>query len=244
MKRQPRYTAETVQSLEGSGFQRDQWLPTDAVKTEVRVATIQYIALLNSDPALREFLVRKPVIACTLPSKEEAVLLLDYYREHLGNLHHVLHFPTVQEHLNTCYADLTKGQPVNASVLVLLLSIFASAFFLMSHQLGDKPLPFSQSDGTRLSTYWAGCALDIMKYHHNRPCDMLEDIQATTLLGLLLLNVEGFSARLHSYFIVILSKARDLSLHKIDAAGSWGPRNALDTEIRHRVWWHTVTTDW
>ncbi|KEF53094.1 uncharacterized protein A1O9_11002 [Exophiala aquamarina CBS 119918] len=114
----------------------------------------------------------------------------------------------------------------------------------MSRQGWKNPLPSSQSDSIRLSTYWAGCALDIMKYHHNKPCDMFEDIQATILLGFFLLNVEGFSARLHSYLIVIVSRVRDLSLHNVDTKGSSKPRGPLDTEIKRRVWWHIVTTDW
>jgi hypothetical protein len=236
--------AEAVQSLEGTGLRRDPWLPTDAVNTEVRVATVQHLALLNSDPSLRDLLLHKPAISCTLPSKEEAILLLDYYSDHLEDLQHILHIPTVQQHLETCYTDLARGQPVNVSVLVLLLSIFASASLWMSHHLGDKPPPFSRSEGTRLSTYWAGCALEMMKDHHNRSCDMLEDIQATMLLGSLVLSVKGFSARVHSFFTVIVSRARDLSLHKIDAAGPWASRNAIDTEIKRRVWWYIVTTDW
>jgi hypothetical protein len=207
--------AEAVQSLEGTDLRQDSWLRTDVVSTEVRVATVQHIALLNSDPALRELLLHKPAISCILPSKEETVLLLYYYRDHLEDLHNILHTPTVQEHLDTCYIDLARGQPVNFSVLVLLLSIFASASMLMSHHFGDKPPPFSRSDGTHLSAYWAGLALDIMKDHHSRSCGILEDIQATILLGSLILNVEGFSARVYSFFTVIVSKARDLSLHVV-----------------------------
>lgn len=59
---------------------------------------------------------------------------------------------------------------------------------------------------------------------------MLGDIQATIFLGFLLLNVEGFSARVYSYFTVTISRARDLLLHKIDAAGSCVPRIGIDTE--------------
>lgn len=236
--------AEAVQSLEGAGLRRDPWLPADAVNTEVKVGTVQHIALLSSDPTLRELLLHKPVMACTLPSKEEAMFLLDFYSDHLEDLQHILHIPTVQRHLDICYTELARGQPVDVSVLVLLLSIFASASILMSHHPRDHPPSFSQSDGTRLSAYWAGCALDMIKYHHNMPCDKLEDIQATILLGHLLLNVEGFSARVHSSFTINVSRARDLALHKIDAARPWAPRDAINTEIERRVWWHIVTIDW
>jgi hypothetical protein len=235
---------EAVHSLEGTGLRRDPWLRTDTIQIKARVATIQHIALLNSDPALRELILQKPTISCTMPSKEEAVVLLDHYRDHLEDLQHILHIPTVQEHLDNCYADLERGHPVNISVLVLLLSIFASASILMSHHPGDPPLLFSQSDGTRLSAYWAGLALDIMKDHRNTSPDVLEDIQASILLGSLLVNVEGFSARVHSFFTVIVSRARDLSLHKIDIRGSWTPRSAINIEIKRRVWWYIVTIDW
>ncbi len=236
--------SKAVKSLEDTGLRGDPWLPTDAINIEVRVATVQHIALVNSDPALRELLVNKPTLSCTLPSKSEAVLLLDYYRHYLEDLLPILHIPTVQEHLNNCYADLSMARQVNTSILVLLLSIFASASTLMSHHPGDNPPPFSPSDSTYLSAYWAGCALDMMKYHHNRSCEMLEVIQATIILGFLLLDIEGFSARVHSYFTINVSRARDLSLHKIDKPGYCTPRNTIDTEIKRRVWWHIVTADW
>jgi hypothetical protein len=43
--------------------------------------------------------------------------------------------------------------------------------------------------------------------------------------------------------------ARDLSLHKIDAPTNHGPGspnqgNTLETEIKRRVWWHVVSSDW
>ncbi|KAJ9617102.1 hypothetical protein H2200_000823 [Cladophialophora chaetospira] len=236
--------AEAVQSLEGTGLRRDPWLRKDAVNTEVRVATVHHIVLLHSEPDLREMLSRKSTSFCTLPSKEEAVLLLDYYVDRLEDFQHVLHIPTVQEHLDACYTNLARGQPVNVSVLVVLLSIFASASILMSHHAGDNPPPFSRSDSTRISAYWAGFALDIIKDHHSRPCDRLEDVQATVLLATLLLNVEGFSARVHWFLTVLVSKARDLQLHKIDAPGSWASQKTRDKEIRRRVWWHIVTIDW
>lgn len=236
--------AHAVRTLEGTGLQRDPWLRTDTVNIAVRVASAKQIALLTSDPTLRELLLHKPTICCTLPPKEEAVLLLDYYKDHLEDLQHVLHIPTVQQHLNTFYTNLARGQPVNGTVLALLLSIFASASVVISLHSGSTASPFSQFDGAHLSAYWAEIALNMMKDRHNTSCDMLEDLQATIILGNLLLNIEGFSARVHSFFTITVSKARDLSLHKIDSAGSWAPRDSIDTEVRRRVWWYLVTIDW
>ncbi|OQV11302.1 Fungal Zn2-Cys6 binuclear cluster domain-containing protein [Cladophialophora immunda] len=236
--------AEAVQNLEGTGLRRDPWLPMGALDVEVRVATAQHIALLNSDPALRELLVKKATITCALPDKAEAVLLLDYYKDYLDGLQPILHIPTVHEHLDQCYTDISQGQQANPSILMLLLSIFASASAMMSHHQGEETSPISQSDATHLSTYWTGCALNLMRYHHNRSCDMVEVIQATILLSYLLLEVEGFSHRVHSYFTINVFRARDLSLHKIDAPGSWAPRSAVDMEIKRRIWWNVVTTDW
>ena len=235
---------ETVQNLEGTGLRRDPWLLQDVSYTEIRIATIQQIASLNFDPSVQALLFDKLPSACTIPSKPEALLLLNYYSDYLEDLQPILHIPTIQNHLDKCYDDLAMGQAINPGILFLLLSIFASASTLMSHHAGGHSPPFSGSNGTRLSTYWASCALDIMKHYQNKSCDMLEVIQATIILGFVLLNAEGFSARAHSYFTANVSRARDLLLHKIDAPGPRTRQDAVDAEIGRRVWWHIVTIDW
>ena len=236
--------AETFRNLEDTGLRRDSWLTAKKCGGSARIVTTRNIALVDSDPALRDLVRSQPMTSCMLPSEEEAFLLLSYYRNHLHELRNFLHMPTVFKHVQKCYVDLRSEQPVPPSILVLILSVLASSSAIMSHNENWDGMPFSQTDSIRVSPYWATCAFNLLNDLHRKPCDTIEDIQATILLAFHLINVEGFSARLHYLSTVAISRARDLQLHRIDAVSPTAPTNATETEIKRRVWWYLVTIDW
>ena len=79
----------------------------------------------------------------------------------------------------------------------------------------------------------------------------LADVQDGIILGFLLFHSEGFSTWARSLFANAVAMARDLLLHKIDAPSSSasgspseGNRDLQETEIKRRMWWHVVATDW
>ncbi|KAH8910386.1 hypothetical protein BR93DRAFT_266929 [Coniochaeta sp. PMI_546] len=72
------------------------------------------------------------------------------------------------------------------------------------------------------------------------------EVQAHLILSDLVYNMEGCSTRFRYLHNRALTVSREISLHLIDA--SLADRNTADndpiTEVRRRVWWHIVSTDW
>jgi hypothetical protein len=77
------------------------------------------------------------------------------------------------------------------------------------------------------------------------------DIQAMILLIFATFHLEGFSTRARLLHARAIGMARDLRLHRMDAAaqphtsvGDTHPRVLLDLELKRRVFWHLAASDW
>ncbi|ETI29543.1 hypothetical protein G647_01996 [Cladophialophora carrionii CBS 160.54] len=233
---------EAIHSLEETGT-RDA--PSSYRGLDIRLMSTHQIAvdqdkLFNLQTASR---------CLCLPPKAEARALFDHYFKYVDLLQDVVHAPTVRASLQTVYASLESGLPVVPSEVVLLLAIFASAAGLCTYFPGETRAFMSSTDALQASMFWANSALEVLEFTQRMVARQLADIQASIILGFLLFHNEGFSTRARCLFASGVAMARELSLHKIDAPGNpasgWpNNQNALETEIKRRVWWHTVATDW
>jgi hypothetical protein len=184
-----------------------------------------------------------------LPPRAEAKLLFDHYFRYVDLLQHVVHIPTVQQSMQTVYASLESGLPVVPSEVVLLLAIFASSAALCTYFPGETRAFMTPTDALQACTFWTNSALEALEFTRRTVARRLADIQAGIILGFLLFHNEGFSTRARCLFASGVAMARDLLLHKIDAPGNQSAsppntRNPWEAEVKRRVWWHTVATDW
>ena len=181
-----------------------------------------------------------------LPLKGEATLLLDYYFKYIDALQHVFYPPTVSVMMQSVYSNLESGLPVLPSDVALLLAIFASAGALFTYFPGATVPSLSGTDTARASVFWTDATLELLEFTHRTTARRLEEVQASIILGFLLFHTEGFSTRARCLFANAVAKGRDLLLHKIDAPSNQvqNKRNGVETEIKRRVWWHVVATDW
>ncbi|KAH0835327.1 putative Zn(II)2Cys6 transcription factor [Fonsecaea pedrosoi] len=230
---------QAVQNLEGTGVGPVPWvLPRGH---DIRMVSIRQISL----EAAKTFHSQSTSNCLCLPPRAEASLLLDHYFQHIDDLQHVVHVPTVRNMMQNLYANLEQGLPILPSELALLLSILASSSNLAMYFLGDIEPSFSASDVAQASSLWINTTLEVIESSRRTTPSQLEDVQAAIILGFLLFHSEGFSTRARHLFAGAVIMARDLSLHKTDAPGSAGSQRAvLETEIKRRVWWHVVATDW
>ncbi|EXJ59621.1 hypothetical protein A1O7_03767 [Cladophialophora yegresii CBS 114405] len=233
---------EAIHSLEETGA-RDA--PSSTRGLNIRVMPTHQIAV-DQD---KLFHLQTASRCLCLPPKAEARVLFDHYFQYVDLLQHVIHVPTVQMSLQTIYASLESGLPVVPSEVVLLLAIFASAASLCTYFPGETRTFLSSADAHQASLFWTNSALEVLEFTRRTAARRLADIQAGIVLGFLLFHNEGFSTRARCLFASGVAMARELSLHKIDApsnqaVGSPNNQNALETEIKRRVWWHTVATDW
>ncbi len=149
---------------------------------------------------------------------------------------------------NDVYGHIMESKPVQSSHVALLLSIFASTAYYWNMHDEVSPLFSTCKDANQAALTWGKAALDVLDYSRRTTSGSMEDIQATIVMGFLVLSLEGFSARSRSLMTTALIIARDLSLHRIDAQRHGQQINTSDDqieiEIKRRVWWHIVATDW
>jgi hypothetical protein len=102
------------------------------------------------------------------------------------------------------------------------------------------------SAATEAAYGWTTQAFDIMDQSRRTTSPSLEDIQASVILSFLAYNIEGAPARSRSVWSSTLSRARELSLHKVDAKSSTFSTqdDIIVHEIKRRLWWYLASSDW
>jgi hypothetical protein len=188
-----------------------------------------------------------------LPLKEEAVQLLEHYKNHAAHIHHFVHVPTARKILDDVYSQLIREGKCHYNHAALILAMFSSTTYLW-HEVWEyvqhsKSLFKDDTDATRCSIEWARSTMDVLDHACWVGTGSIEEIQASIMVLFLLYNMEGFSSRSISNLGRHMALARRLSLHMTDskreAASRTGTREEIiQLEIRRRTWWHMVATDW
>lgn len=183
-----------------------------------------------------------------IPPEKEALMLLDDYVNSASNVYHILHVPSTQTMFKDIYARLSQNQVVKAAHMALLLNIIATGAYFWEV---STTTPFKGLEqATKVSLMWSKWALDVLETSRRTTFGSVEDIQATILSLHLITNFEGFTSRVRCLHSLALSMSKDLSIHQLDS-----PRNIrrlaekpqtnyIDLEVKRRIWWYLVTTDW
>lgn len=183
------------------------------------------------------------------PAYRVAVLLFQSYESNVDHVCRILHIPTVRSSLKTFYLRLHQNEPVPPGQAALLLSIFAiAAFFCQTSE--NSEVATSEQDAVHLSKVLGKGAFDVLDYSRRNTSGTLDDIQAYILMSFITFHLDGFSARGRLLPTVAASIARDLRLHRLDAdlessaAKDTSVRALIDREVKRRVFWYIVSTDW
>lgn len=151
--------------------------------------------------------------------------------------------------MDDIYSKFQDAEQLVSGQLALLLTILASAAAIYQYFPAQVPLEVSEAAASHASLFWTNAALEMLEISR-RTCEgRIEDIQATILLSFLMYNLEGPSVRTRGLFHSALCIARDLSLHRIDGPFNQSPgvqtcEDRVHAEIKRRVIWHAVSTDW
>jgi hypothetical protein len=237
---------ETVQSLEKMGARQDPWFRSNFIGPEFQVSPMHQICSAHSMAQTQTVYGQPASKRVFLPPKEEASLLMSHYISYIDPLQHVVYIPHIRALMDSVYLHMEQGVPVVHSHVALVLSIFANSAALISGNVGGLQHLFQGSDPYQAAIIWANAALEVLEFSRRTASSSLEDIQASILTGFLLYHMEGYTARSRYLFVGTIATSRDLCLHKIDApTNPPSPySNSLDTELKRRVWWHVVATDW
>jgi hypothetical protein len=150
--------------------------------------------------------------------------------------------------MKSLYLQLDQNESLSPSQAAMFLAMFSiSAFFY--HPCPDSHIAPTQQEAVNLSKFWARCALEVLGSRTTDATRSLDSIQAYILLSYTTFHVDGFSARSRQLHINALSIARELMMHRLDGSSDvpsihQTPRELIQMEVKRRVFWHLVATDW
>lgn len=186
-----------------------------------------------------------------LPDYADARDLFDNYVKYIRHYHHIIHIPTLRTKIfENFYQKISKQEPVDTDHAALLLSIFASVVYYLikiDSKVDSGSTIHDQSAFLLLYRY----SLDLIDHSRRVLPGSLEVIQAAIIILFLDYNLEGFTLRSRSMLVQALTTAKELAMHRLDSPASSTRRNAsmnietmIELEMKRRVWWHLVSTDW
>jgi hypothetical protein len=216
---------------------------------DYEISCTHQIALLCG-PANVDEVVSCPLsMRClSLPLITEAIVFFDHYTKHIDPIQHVIYIPTVRRILDDVYSKVDRRQHVIPGHAALLLAIFASAAALLSRNTIDETQPFSPKDAHAASLYWINAVFELLDFSSRMAAASLEDCQAMIITAFLLFHTQGFSARARTLFASAVTVTREMSLHRLDEPKmrptSLTVTESAEMEIKRRVFWHVVASDW
>jgi hypothetical protein len=133
-----------------------------------------------------------------LPERTEAHVLFQSFAKSLGSWYHIYHRQTVETLLDKTYHQIAQGQIPSLSHAALLLSIFASGAYFQASAAWPECVFTNHQAANQLSSCWKQNTLDILDYVERATTPtVIEELQATIIVALMLQNIEGMSRASH-----------------------------------------------
>lgn len=245
------------QSFERTGMRNRSLVRASA--STLRLAVLTLIKVFRTCRSLRveaaEHSVTGPRVASfdhstssvLLPSQVDAAILLQSYFDLVNYHRHIIHSPTIRALVSTVYDSLPADEYHSPGRIALLLAIFASAAYFWRLSPVGHQLFLSSQEAIDSARIWGIAALDILELSRRVSTSSLEDVQATIIGASVFYHSEGYSSRTRFIQNNALSMARDLGLHRVDfpkRPHCDSAAEAVENEIKRRVWWHLAANDW
>ncbi|KAI0974089.1 fungal-specific transcription factor domain-containing protein [Xylaria arbuscula] len=185
----------------------------------------------------------------TLPPYTTAVVLFDCFETNVDHMCRILSLPVVRSLMKSFYSQINQNKPVAPGQAALLLALFALSVFFYQ-PAGSAEVLEIENDRTNLAKYWSRGSLDVLEHSRRNTSGTLEDVQALILMTYVTYHLDGFSTRYRQLSAMAVSMARDLGLHRVDSEDCTLNRHPsslralIDHEVKRRVYWHLVASDW
>lgn len=187
-----------------------------------------------------------------LPAYADARILFDKYAKSVCHFHNIVHLPTFRITMEALYLNLSRKESVNTDHAALILAIFSTVISYVKMTNGDDVyLDSVAADNETVFLPWFRGALDLLDHSRRVLPGSLEIAQTAIILVFLDYNLEGFTSRARAILGQGLQTAKELALHRLDSPAAVRRREAaptiesmIETEMKRRVWWHMVSTDW
>ncbi|KAI1053549.1 hypothetical protein LB506_012559 [Fusarium annulatum] len=185
-----------------------------------------------------------------LPPKWETMRLFQVYFKYLGHVQNIIYEPHTRTLVNEAYDQIVNISATTAPRgLALILSVIALATILEPVD-GDlaTAIPILKE---RLGVFAAyiRMAMDCLEQHRRRADHTIENVQALVLLSFGIHHTETFSPRYRVLLAEAIAVSHSLGLHVVDRVSARRGHSKVDVdptaqEIKRRVWWYLVATDW
>jgi hypothetical protein len=181
-------------------------------------------------------------IAMTLPSKATAELLFNHYANNLNWVYHIIHVPTTRQQLLGIYASLEACRKPTSSHLALVTTTLAVAVYFRPKLLETAAVR-EQEKGSCMK--WSLLAQRALSEANHLTSPSLESLQATIIMTQFLPNYGQNT----SFTATLAHTAHMLQLHKVDSVRNRKLReetgyDAVELEVKRRIWWYIAGTDW
>ncbi|KAK3309903.1 uncharacterized protein B0T15DRAFT_381513, partial [Chaetomium strumarium] len=177
--------------------------------------------------------------------REQAAALVQDYVDHVYPLLPAIHGPTTQNQVMDFYARLSRGEQIEPRLAALILGIGAVSAYFWQPDAAHHSRFASAEEAAQASFAWRKWAYDILtEAQGSSRNSTLEDLQAWTLLSFMVHNVDGCSYRFRFLHNCALNAARELKVHLVDSPRAETKDNRVSREVKRRIWWQLVGTDW
>lgn len=170
------------------------------------------------------------------------------YTQYMDPVQPLVHIPTARCSIQRLYQRLQSGEWIDPNDTVLLLSMHISILAYWGLADNSNPLFVTSQQARKVAIYWLRTVLDIFEHVRRSTSANLETVQSHILCLFLLYHIEGYSPKIRSILASAIAAAKEIGMHKTDShihtTSEDSQADVIDREMRRRVWWHLVSTDW
>ncbi|PCD44614.1 hypothetical protein AU210_000071 [Fusarium oxysporum f. sp. radicis-cucumerinum] len=185
-----------------------------------------------------------------LPPKWEVMRLFQVYFQYLGHVQNIIYEPHAGILVDEAYDQIVNISATTAPQgLALMLSVIALATILEPVDGNLTSAIAILKERLVLFAAYIRMAMDCLEQHRRRADHTLENVQALILLSFGIHHTETFSPRYRILLAEAIAVSHSLGLHVVDRVPAKQGHSKVDgdpvtQEIKRRVWWYLVATDW
>jgi hypothetical protein len=188
-----------------------------------------------------------PAIVRDFPIYKDAEMLLSYYIKTVDATYRTLHVPTTWNLLKELYANLGANRRPSATQLAFFVCIFSASAYFAKIQFQFDSYALQNCSQIALAELWARQAVRLLTEPLVPPS--VEALQTMMSLAHLCTQIEGVRGSFALLGASGIQMAKDMKIHRLDSRPCREERrkngaDMVDIEIKRRIWWHMVSSDW
>lgn len=181
------------------------------------------------------------------PTYEDGKMLLEMFLSTIDATYRILHVPTTRIWLEELYDNVQSHSSPPRTQLAFFLGIYAGAAYVSKRKLVFQAASLNGRTQISLAETWLESAASLLTDPPVPPS--IQALQALTHLTHLCTQVEGFNGTFGTVSMLCLHMARSMKIQRLDTSRARSERmkigaDMVEVEIKRRVWWHLVSSDW